>query len=137
MGHSFTFHGVELEALPGRALFWPAQRALLIADPHFGKAAAFRAVGVGVPETVEADLGRADELLRSCRAKELIVLGDFLHAASGRAPVVLDALHHWCTARGRAKVTLIRGNHDLRAADPPADMCIDVQTGPIARGPLS
>ncbi len=136
MGHVFTFHSVELEALPGRGLYWPGAKALLIADPHFGKAAAFRAAGVGVPETVNADLERLSSLLQKTKARELIVLGDFLHAASGRSPVVLDAIRAWCQTHRAVKITLIRGNHDLRAADPPGEFPIEVVDGPVQRDAL-
>jgi metallophosphoesterase superfamily enzyme len=35
--------------LPEKAVFWPAQGMLIIADIHFGKAASFRAQGIPVP----------------------------------------------------------------------------------------
>ncbi|CAN5366364.1 hypothetical protein BH10PSE17_BH10PSE17_35830 [soil metagenome] len=41
--------GERLELLPERAIWWPGERTLLIADVHFGKGAAFRALGVPVP----------------------------------------------------------------------------------------
>ena len=122
--------------MPGRALYWPEERALLIADPHFGKAAAFRAAGVGVPETAGADLERVDRLLRESGAAELFVLGDFLHARTGRSPAVLDTLRDWCGAHRQTRVTLVRGNHDLRASDPPRELCIRVLNGPVRLGSL-
>ena len=39
----FSFAGHELLALPQGALFWPARRALLVADLHFEKASWFAA----------------------------------------------------------------------------------------------
>ena len=42
--------GEELWLLPEKALYWPAQQALLIADVHFGKAAAYRSLGQPVPQ---------------------------------------------------------------------------------------
>lgn len=41
--------GEAVWLLPERALWWPAQRMLMVADAHFGKAATFRARGVPVP----------------------------------------------------------------------------------------
>ena len=38
--------GETVWLLPERALWWPAQRMLMVADAHFGKAATFRARGV-------------------------------------------------------------------------------------------
>ena len=41
----FSFAGHELVALPQGALYWPARRALLVADLHFEKASWFAALG--------------------------------------------------------------------------------------------
>ena len=41
-----TMAGESVELWPQRALFWPAGGTLFIADPHFGKAAAFRNFGI-------------------------------------------------------------------------------------------
>jgi hypothetical protein len=35
--------GETLRLLPDKALYWPRQQTLFIADAHFGKVAAFRA----------------------------------------------------------------------------------------------
>ena len=45
----FSFAGVELMALPQGALFWPARRALLVADLHFEKASFFARLGQMLP----------------------------------------------------------------------------------------
>src|SRR5690606_14364397 len=108
--------GQRLVALPERALWWPARHVLFIADPHFGKAAAFRAHGLPVPSgTTAATLGRLDGLLQAHPAKQLVVLGDFLHARAARAPAVLDALRQWRARWPRLHCTLVRGNHDSHA----------------------
>ena len=41
--------GEALALLPEKAAWWPAQRALLVADAHVGKAQSFRRLGVPVP----------------------------------------------------------------------------------------
>ena len=46
--------GEELWLLPEKAIYWPAQQALLIADVHFGKAAAYRSLGQPVPQGTTA-----------------------------------------------------------------------------------
>ena len=77
--------GVLLTLLPERAVWWGAEKTLLIADPHFGKAAAFRFAGIPVPETShEDDLERLSHLLMRTDAQRLVILGDFLHAKTGR-----------------------------------------------------
>ena len=44
-----SFAGHQLSALPEGALFWPARRALLVADLHFEKASWFAQAGQMLP----------------------------------------------------------------------------------------
>ena len=41
--------GERLVLLPEMAAYWERAGTLLVADPHFGKAAAFRAAGIPEP----------------------------------------------------------------------------------------
>jgi DNA ligase-associated metallophosphoesterase len=117
--------------LPQRAAWLPVQRALLVADVHLGKAAAFRALGVPVPEaTTAATLARLDALVDSMRPLALCVLGDLLHSPAAQAPTVIDALAAWRARHGNLRVVLVRGNHDDRAGDPPAHCRIEVVEEP-------
>lgn len=129
--------GERLLLLPERAAFWPREHALIIADPHFGKAAAFRAFGVPVPEQTTADnLARLDAALTRSRAERLIVLGDFLHAKRGRSSDLFDALTRWRAAHAALSILLVRGNHDDRAGDPPAEWGIDCREEPVDGPPF-
>jgi len=118
--------------LPEAALYWPAQSMLLIADAHFGKAASFRALGQPVPHGTTADnLRRLDAMLARHPAQRLVFLGDFLHSRQGRAPATLDALADWRARHAALRVTLVRGNHDRHAGDPPAALDIEVVSEPL------
>lgn len=134
----FEYHGERLMALAGRAIYWPAREALLVADTHFGKDAAFRHAGIPVSsESLASDLRRLEELLELTRAARLIVLGDFLHAETGRTEAAMEALAAW---RGRwrgLECLLVRGNHDLEAGDPPADWGFRCEDEPFALGPFA
>ncbi len=56
--------GERLVVLAERALYWPRRRTIIIADPHFGKAATFRQAGIPVPHgTTATDLDRLRRLL--------------------------------------------------------------------------
>ena len=56
--------GETLTLFPERAAFWQRENTLLVADVHFGKAAAFRAGGIPVPGGTTAEaLGRLDDLI--------------------------------------------------------------------------
>ncbi len=130
--------GAELWLLADKAIHWPAQQALLIADAHFGKAAAYRKLGQPVPHgTTETNLARLDALLARYPGRRVIFLGDFLHAPQSRAPATLARLARWRRAHSALEITLIRGNHDRRAGDPPAQLDIEVVAEPLLLGPFA
>ncbi|HEY0286551.1 MAG TPA: ligase-associated DNA damage response endonuclease PdeM [Pseudomonas sp.] len=130
--------GAELYLLADKAVYYPAERTLLIADAHFGKAAAYRKLGQPVPHgTTENNLLRLDALLRTWACDHLIFLGDFLHAPQSHATGTLAALDQWRARHVGLDITLIRGNHDKRAGDPPQGLGIDVVTEPLLTGPFA
>ena len=129
--------GERLVLLPERAAFWERAKTLLVADPHFGKAAAFRAAGVLVPRGTTAEtLARLDTSLEHTRAERIAFLGDFLHAKEGRAPETLRAIGAWRDRWARTEMTLVRGNHDVRAGDPPKEMRIVCVSGTMPESPF-
>ena len=70
--------------LADRALFWPSEKALIIADLHLGKAQTFQKEGIAVPlGAMEEDLKRLSLMLKTHEVNQLIVLGDFTHHPSG------------------------------------------------------
>lgn len=114
--------------LPQRALWWPRRRTLCIADMHLGKAAAYRASGIPVPESATAaDLARLDVLIRQTQAARLVILGDLIHARSSRVDQTMSAFAHWRAAHSAIDMLLIRGNHDAAAGDPPSDWNLRVE----------
>ena len=130
--------GETLWLLADKALYYPSQQALLIADAHFGKAAAYRRLGQPVPHgTTDANLRRIDRLLAEYPAQRLIFLGDFLHAPQSHAPGTLAALLEWRERHAGLDICLIRGNHDNRAGDPPGYLRIEVVDAPVLLGPFA
>jgi uncharacterized protein len=133
---------VELEdetltLLPERAVYWPRESALLVADPHWGKAATFRAGGIPVPSgTTSEAIERLDSLVHRTSARRVIFLGDLLHAKPGRSKEMFSALETWRRTRSEIEVTLVRGNHDRRAGDPPPELCFDCVDAPYRMGPF-
>jgi DNA ligase-associated metallophosphoesterase len=125
--------GEDLLALADRALYWPRRQTLCIADVHLGKAAAFRAAGIPVPEhATTKDLARLSAIIETHQPRRLVILGDLIHARSGRAPGTLAAVCAWRARHPELDVLLVRGNHDHAAGDPPADWRIRVLSGPCA-----
>ena len=135
---SIQLAGTELWLLADKAVYYPETRSLLIADAHFGKAAAYRKLGQPVPHgTSEHNLQRLDALLAAYDCEHLIFLGDFLHAPESHAAGTLGAIETWRKRHADLPITLIRGNHDKRAGDPPSYLNIDVVAEPLMLGPFA
>lgn len=133
-----TFAGENVWLLPERALWWPAWRILWIADLHLGKAATYRALGQPVPAgTTRENLARVSRLVSHYQPAQLVFLGDFLHAVQARTASVLEALAQWRGAHPDLNCTLVRGNHDSRAGDPPPQLGISVVEEPWLIGPFA
>lgn len=93
-----------------RAVFWPAQNALLLSDLHLGKAAHFRKNGIALPTQVSVqDIQRLKSLVDHYRVTQVIVVGDLLHAGANTELKLLKELIHQYTG---TKFILIKGNHD-------------------------
>src|SRR5687768_6490546 len=93
--------GERLLLLPEKAAYWPRTGALFVADFHLGKAATFRSAGIPLPYgTTRENIERLDRAVARTRARQVIFLGDFLHAATGRAPRTLDRFSEWRGSRG-------------------------------------
>ena len=114
----FSFAGHALAALPEGALFWPARRALLVADLHFEKASWFARFGQMLPPYDSiATLTALATLVDSTGAAEIWCLGDSFHDAAGcerLSPHAQDVLRGLTAAR---RWTWITGNHDMGMID--------------------
>ncbi|MGY1459587.1 ligase-associated DNA damage response endonuclease PdeM [Luteimonas sp. A534] len=103
--------GEPMRLLADRTLYWPARGRLLIADLHLGKGDIMRAAGIPVPSGGTGhDLARLDALLHATGARELWVLGDFLHGRRhARAETAWRAL---LAAYPDCVASVVAGNHD-------------------------
>ncbi len=113
-----SFAGHAFDAFPEGALYWPARRALLVADLHFEKASWFAERGQMLPPYDSiATLTDLTALADRTGAAELWCLGDSFHDSEGcerlpeRARDLLSAL------TGRLAWHWITGNHDSRLLD--------------------
>ncbi len=130
--------GVELMLLSDKAIYWPDKRILILADVHIGKAASYRALGQPVPHgTTLSNLARIDHLLDKYTVNEIIFLGDFFHSEKSRNQKTLQALLKWRLENNTLKCTLIRGNHDLHAGDPPEELNFEVINEPLYLKPFA
>lgn len=134
---SLEWGGERLTLLPERAMWWAAEKTLLIADPHFGKAAAFRFAGIPVPETShDDDLERLSQALAMTAAQRLVILGDFLHAKTGRNEAMFTTLSIWRESHSTTEIVLVQGNHDRHAGALPENLRIQCVSGPLRLGPF-
>jgi DNA ligase-associated metallophosphoesterase len=128
----------HLVLLPQKAAYWPRERMLIIADIHFGKAAAFRSFGIPVPKgTTTENLLALDALIELTGASHILFLGDFLHARAAHAASTQAAMLAWRDRRRDLILTLVRGNHDKHAGDPAAQLGIELVDEPYTVGPYS
>jgi len=111
------FAGHEMALADGRALYWPAERTLLVADLHLEKASWHAARGAMLPPyDSRATLERLAQIVKACEARRVITLGDNFHDNSG-------ALRLEPFARGMLEGLIrsldfvwITGNHDEQMA---------------------
>jgi DNA ligase-associated metallophosphoesterase len=128
--------GEPLALLADKAVLLEAHATLLVADAHVGKAVSFRRLGVPVPRgTTSETLSTLDALIRRHRPRRIVFLGDFLHSARAHAASTLGALARWRTEHAGLELTLVRGNHDEHAGDPPSALGIEVLDGDLRLGP--
>jgi DNA ligase-associated metallophosphoesterase len=112
--------GEKLQLLAERAAYWPARKSLLVADFHLGKAATFRSAGIPLPSgTTSENVQRLGRAIDRTGATSVVFLGDFLHARQGRAESTFRRFAQWRESRAGVELTIVRGNHDKKAGDPP------------------
>lgn len=110
-------------------------KALFVADVHLGKAATFRSLGVPVPAgTTQENLDKLSECIAEFNPHSVYFLGDLLHAKMAHNPDLLGKLLAWRIHHAGISMTLIRGNHDSKAGDPPAGLNISVVEEPFMLG---
>ncbi len=112
--------GETLVLLPEKVAYWPAKKALFVADFHLGKAASFRSAGIPLPSgTTTENVERLGRAIDKTGATQVVFLGDFLHSAQGRAASTFGRFSAWRESRKALDLTIVRGNHDKKAGDPP------------------
>ena len=102
--------GENLLLSAGRALIWPSQELIIIADLHLGKTALFRQHGMPIPSSVqENDLENISKLLAQFPSKKLIVVGDMFHQNYNED---INSFINWRNSFDALEIILVEGNHD-------------------------
>lgn len=104
------------------ALYWPAERALIVSDLHFEKGSAFARGGQLLPpyDTRET-LQRLAEVIERYGARTLIALGDSFHDAGGWRRMSGPDRDALAVLQDEVEWIWITGNHDRELAAGGAD----------------
>ena len=110
----FSFAGEDLVLTEGRAVYWPRERALLVADLHLEKGSFFAQHGQPVPpydsrETLE----RVALAIRETGARRVITLGDNFHDSRGATRLEPHACGMLEALTRTVDWVWITGNHDI------------------------
>jgi len=109
----FSFAGQEFAALGAGALWWPARRALIVADLHLEKGSWFAKGGQMLPPYDSlATLADLTALVTASTPTELWCLGDSFHDAAGCARLPLEAQAMLRALTGSLDWVWVTGNHD-------------------------
>jgi len=114
----FSFGGHDFRALVAGALWWPARRALLVADLHFEKASWFAMRGQMLPPYDSlATLADLEALVTATGAAEMWCLGDSFHDTGGCDRLSDEAQERLRALTAATRWTWITGNHDPVVTD--------------------
>lgn len=103
--------GLVLDAR--RAVWFPRERVLAVADLHLGYAWAHRLKGQLMPITPTNDtLARLQELQRDYKPREIIVLGDLVHRAMAVTVLEEEIRGLFNALSSRSQLVVLAGNHD-------------------------
>lgn len=108
---SLELGGHQLQILPDRTVYWPAERALLLADLHLGKATHFRKHGVYLPgDVIQKELWRLRQSILKDDLDTVYILGDLFHASYNHEwPLFVQLMREHTHLRW----VLLKGNHDV------------------------
>jgi DNA ligase-associated metallophosphoesterase len=128
----------SLHLLAERAVWWPEQAAILVADLHLGKEATFQQSGISVPAgTSEKTLNRLTLLISKYRPNVLYILGDLFHARSSLSDRVTAAMDRFISAHPDLAASLIRGNHDRHLGELPLSWNLQVIESALTVGTVT
>lgn len=114
---ALPFGGHDFRVVGGRALYWPARAALIVADLHLEKASWFAARGQMLPpQDSLATLDALSALVDASGAREIWCLGDNFHDSDGPARLPAPARQRLDQLIGQTRWTWITGNHDAALA---------------------
>jgi uncharacterized protein len=113
MTRIFGFGGQHFELAGDAALYWPAQRTLLVSDLHLEKASAFAAGGQMLPPYDSlSTLNEVAALVAQYQPARIVSLGDNFHDDGGERRLPCDAASLLKRLVAGTDWVWITGNHD-------------------------
>jgi DNA ligase-associated metallophosphoesterase len=102
---------LSFELLPQKALFWPSEKILLVADLHLGKVNHYRKAGYPVPTSAnDENTTILIDLLNHYKPERMLFLGDLFHSHYNEEWEVLgQVIRHFQST----SFELVMGNHDI------------------------
>lgn len=97
--------------LAHKCMYWPAIKALIISDLHFGKSTHFRKSGIPLSMGSQMqDLEKMDHLIKEHLPEKIFFLGDLFHSDHNTE---WELFCKWKKSHSGIEFILLRGNHDL------------------------
>lgn len=129
-----VLRGETMALLPERAVWWAAQKAIILSDLHWGKGGHFRKNGIAIPLTAQIqDELRLARLIRQYNAERLFIAGDFFHSSHNQE---VEQFRHWRQAHASLHIDLVEGNHDILHREWYAELGITLHEPALHTGPF-
>ena len=105
--------GAALTVLPEGAIWWEAERMLIVADLHFEKGSSFAAKGLALPPyDTRATIARLAALVARLEPARLVALGDSFHDRAAEARMAEEDQASLAALTQATDWIWITGNHD-------------------------
>jgi uncharacterized protein len=115
VSHLFQFNQHDFLLLPEKAIYWEAEKTIIIADLHLGKAGHFRKEGLAIPmESIEKDYLILKKLITNFKPSRILILGDLFHSNYN---LEWEKFGKFIKENASIKFELIIGNHDILPAE--------------------
>lgn len=115
------FAGHEFMLCPSGAMFWPAERLLIVSDLHLEKASSYQIFGTFLPPHDSTEtLEKLESVCRKYEPTSLLFLGDSFHDRQGIKRLSDQNGERFKTILSSRKIIWVEGNHDQQTA--PADI---------------
>ncbi|QFR34368.1 ligase-associated DNA damage response endonuclease PdeM [Ancylobacter sp. TS-1] len=112
-GAAVILAGATLVLDAAGALWWPAERMLIVADLHLEKGSAFAARGVPLPPyDSRATLAVLARIVERRRPRSLVALGDSFHDRAGADRLGTEEREALAALMRGREMVWIAGNHD-------------------------